>query len=433
MHPVWTLRPTFPQCKDNFTLCHVQYTFLSPSASLCVAPQPNSAAIGPSSRLASPAPHRSRCSRGSIHGLRMSVIHLETGRDLLGGALQVLYLAQGLQERGVNSVVMVPKGSEVAEAARKRWLRVEEFTYRGRADALSLARLAWRFSRSDVQLVHVHWGPGADSLGAMAATAARAPVILTRRAADAETEWMVGAKYGVFHRVVAISGAVRDLLVEHGVPAEKIALVRDAVDASDWQESVDAAERNSEFELEPGVPAGAMVAQFLSRKGHWVLIDALAILKRRGVAPTVVFFGGGPREETVRTLAEVAGVEDRIRFAGFRDDLHRWLGSFDFCVLPALSEGLGGAALQAGAAGVPVIGARAGGLPEVIEHGRTGVLCPPGDAGALATAIAGIVEDREGARAMGERARQRVGNLFPVGAMVTGNLDVYREVVRGRG
>ena len=58
----------------------------------------------------------------------MSVIHLETGRHLYGGALQVLYLARGLQERGVHSVVMVPKGSEVAGAARKRWLRVEEFS-----------------------------------------------------------------------------------------------------------------------------------------------------------------------------------------------------------------------------------------------------------------------------------------------------------------
>ncbi|MXW17413.1 MAG: glycosyltransferase [Gemmatimonadetes bacterium] len=111
----------------------------------------------------------------------------------------------------------------------------------------------------------------------------------------------------------------------------------------------------------------------------------------------------------------------------------RGRGRSPFCGRPALCAGLGVAARLGGAGGVPVIGARAGGLPEVIEHGRTGVLCPPGDAGALATAIAGIVEDREGARAMGERARQRVGNLFPVGAMVTGNLDVYREVVRGRG
>ena len=363
----------------------------------------------------------------------MSVIHLETGRDLYGGALQVLYLVQGLRERGVDSVVLAPKGSEVARAARARWLHVEEYPFRGEADVVSLARMAWRFGRPDVELVHLHRGQGADRLGAMAATMARAPVVLTRRVADPDVAWIAGAKYGIFRRVVAISAAVRDVLVEQGVPAGKISLVHDAVDASDWQDPCDEAERDAEFELERGAPAGAMVARFRSRKGHWVLIDALAILKRRGLTPNVVLFGEGPLERNVAALAGVAGVEDQLRFAGFRGDLHRWLGSFDFCVLPALREGLGVAALQAGAAGVPVVGAHAGGIPEVVENGRTGVLCPPGDAGALATAIAGILEDRAAARAMGERARARIESLFPVGAMVEGNLDVYRQVVRGRG
>ncbi len=363
----------------------------------------------------------------------MSVIHLETGRDLYGGALQVLYLVQGLRERGVDAVVLAPKGSEVARAARARWLHVEEYPFRGEADVVSLTKLAWRFGQPDVELVHLHRGQGADRLGAMAATMARVPVVLTRRVVNPDVAWIVGAKYGLLRRVVAISAAVRDVLVEQGVPAGKISLVRDAVDASDWQDPCDGAERDAEFGLEPGAPAGAMVARFRSRKGHWVLIDALAILKRRGLTPNVVFFGEGPLERNVAALAGVAGVEDQLRFAGFRGDLHRWLGSFDFCVLPALREGLGVAALQAGAAGVPVVGAHAGGIPEVVENGRTGVLCPPGDAGALATAVAGIVEDRAAARAMGERARARVESLFSVGAMVEGNLAVYRQVVRGRG
>ena len=90
------------------------------------------------------------------------------------------------------------------------------------------------------------------------------------------------------------------------------------------------------------------------------------------------------------------------------------------------------AVLQAGAAGIPVVGARVGGIPEVVENGTTGLLFPPGDAGALATAVAKIVNDPEAARAMGARARGRIETLFSIGAMVEGNLDVYREVVHGR-
>ena len=300
----------------------------------------------------------------------VSVVHLETGRHLYGGALQVLYLAQGLQERGVSSVLMVPKGSEVAVAARARWLRVEEFSFHGEGDLVSLGKLAWRFSRPDVELVHLHSRRGADTLGAVAATLARAPVIMTRRVDNPELPWIVGAKYGLYRRVVAISDAVREVLVEQGVPRDKISLVHSAVDASDWLAPRDTAARDREFDLEAGEPAGAMVAQFIQRKGHWVLIDALTILKGRGLTPKVVLFGRGPMERNVAALAEVAGVSDQIRFAGFRDDLHKWLGAFDFCVHPALREGLGVAALQAAAAGVPVVGARAGGSPRSSRTAR---------------------------------------------------------------
>ena len=362
----------------------------------------------------------------------MSVIHVETGRHLYGGALQVLYLAQGLEERGVKSVLMVPRGSEIALAARERWLRVEEFGFQGEGDVLALGKMAWRFSRPDVEVVHLHSRRGADTLGGVAAAAIRAPVVLTRRVDNREMEWLVGAKYRLYRRVVAISGAVRDVLADQGVPRDKISLVHSAVDATEWQAPRDAAARDREFDLEPGAPAGAMVAQFVSRKGHWVLVHALAILKGRGVKPSVVLFGRGPMRENVAALAEAAGVAGQIRFAGFRDDLHEWLGSFDFCVHPALKEGLGVAALQAGAAGVPVVGGKAGGIPEVIEDGKTGILCPPGDAGALAMAIAGLLADPDAARAMGSRARERIASHFSVDAMVEGNLEVYRRAVGAR-
>ena len=362
----------------------------------------------------------------------MSVVHLETGRHLYGGALQVLYLAQGLEERGVKSVLMVPRGSEVAAAARKRWLRVEEFPYRGEADVVAATRMLWRFSRRDVEIVHLHSRRGADTLGGLAGTLVRAPVVLTRRVDNREIDWIVGAKYGLYRRIVAISGAVRDVLVDQGVPGEKISLVHSAVDASVWRSPRSAAARDREFDLERGAPAGAMVAQFVPRKGHWVLMHALAILKRHGHSPNIVLFGRGPMRDEVAALAETAGVLGQIRFAGFRDDLNRWLGAFDFCVHPALREGLGVAALQAGAAGLPVIGGRAGGIPEVVEDGRTGLLCPPGDAGALAEAIRRLLEDPKAARALGQSARTRIESRFSIDAMVEGNLAVYREVVRAR-
>ncbi len=359
----------------------------------------------------------------------MSVVHVETGRHLYGGALQVLYLAQGLEERGVRSVLMVPRGSEIAAAARQRWLRVEEFPFRGEADPAALARMAWRFSRGDVEIVHLHSRRGADTLGGLAGTVARAPLILTRRVDNPEAAWAVAAKYALYRHVIAISGAIRDVLTSQGVAPERISLVHSAVDAARWLDPGSRAELNQEFDLPSESAAGAMVAQFVPRKGHWVLIQALAILKSRGLKAEVVLFGRGPMRETVAAQARSLGVEEMIRFAGFRTDLYKWLGAFDFCVHPALMEGLGVAALQAGAAGIPVVGARAGGIPEVVADGKTGILTPPEDAGALATAMARLINDGGAARRMGMRARKRIEAHFSVDAMVEGNLAVYREVM----
>ncbi len=360
----------------------------------------------------------------------MSIVHVETGRHLYGGALQVLYLAQGLQSRGVESLLMVPTSSEVAREARARWLRVEEFPFRGEADATALARLAWRFRRSDAELVHLHSRRGADTLGALAAALAGVPSVLTRRVDNPEPGWIVGVKYGLYRRVVAISDAVRHVLMDQGVSEDKISLVHSAVDVADWTDAHDRAARDREFRITAGTLAGAMVAQFIPRKGHWVLIDALALLRRWGLEPTIVLFGRGPKRDNVAALAREAGVQDQIRLAGFRDNLQQWLGAFDFLVHPALREGLGVAALQAGAAAVPVIGARAGGIPEIIVDGETGYLCPPGDARALAMAIRRLMRDRRDARQMGKRARRRIEEHFSVDSMVEGNLAVYRQVFR---
>ena len=360
----------------------------------------------------------------------MSVVHVETGRHLYGGALQLLYLAQGLEERGVSSVLMVPRGSEIAAAARKRWLRVEEFPFHGEIDPTALARMAWRFSRRDVEIVHLHSRRGADTLGGLAGRVARAPLILTRRVDNPEPSWTVPAKYALYRRVIAISGAIRDVLIGQGVAPERISLVHSAVDPATWQSPCSRAELDREFELPAGQAAGAVVAQFVPRKGHWVLIHALAALKRRGLTTTVVLFGRGALLDTVATQARSLGIEEMIRFGGFRTDLPRWLGAFDFCVHPALMEGLGVAALQAGAAGIPVIGARAGGIPEVVQHQETGLLTPPEDAGALATALAALIGDRDRARAMGSRGRKRIETRFSVDSMVEGNLEVYRRVIR---
>ena len=375
----------------------------------------------------------------------MTIIHVETGRRLYGGALQVLYLVRGLLRRGVPSVILAPTGSQVASTARAWGLPTDEFRYRGEADLTAIWRMKRRFRKSRALLVHVHSRRGADTFGGVAAWRANVPAVLTRRVDNAEPAWAARRKYPAYCHVVAISEAVRQVLAGSGVPPEKISLVRSAVDVSEWRTPRTRSALDREFDLAPGAPAAAMVAQFIPRKGHRLLVEALALLRQRNEwdardqakalvqrrMPTVVLFGQGPLEKRVVGFAKSAGVADLIRFAGYRDDLPKWLGAFDFLIHPATAEGLGVAVLQAAAAGIPVVASKAGGVPEVVEDGKTGFLFKLGDPVELAATLAAVSSGgaRVPAREMGRRGRRRVQKFFSVDSMVNGYLDVYRSVL----
>lgn len=400
----------------------------------------------------------------------MTIVHVETGRRLYGGALQVLYLVRGLRRRGVPSVLLVPKGSQVASRAREWGLPTDEFRYWGEADVTAIGRMARRYRRAGALLVHVHSRRGADTFGGVAAARANVPAVLTRRVDNPEPGWAARRKYPAYSHVVAISDAVRKALTSAGVPPEKISLVPSAVDVSEWGNPRTRSALDRQFNLTTGAPAAAMVAQFIPRKGHRLLVEALAALRAHNAneardkakartstrgkqpqvpvkqsqmrvkqpqalvkprMPTVVLFGRGPLKKAVAAWARTAGVADLIRFAGYRDDLPKWLGAFDFLVHPATTEGLGVAVLQAAAAGIPVVASRAGGLPEVVEDRKTGFLFKPGSRVELAATLSAIsgAGARLPSREMGRRAHRRVQKLFSVDLMVNGCLDVYRSVL----
>jgi glycosyltransferase involved in cell wall biosynthesis len=136
----------------------------------------------------------------------------------------------------------------------------------------------------------------------------------------------------------------------------------------------------------------------------------------------VLIFGQGPLEAELRADVAARGLAGAVRFTGFRHDLPRWLGGLDMLVHPADMEGLGVSLLQASAAGVPVVTSRAGGLPEAVQDGVTGILCPPGDVAALAAAIDRLAGDPALRRQYGAAGRARILAEFSIDAMVDGNL-----------
>jgi glycosyltransferase involved in cell wall biosynthesis len=181
---------------------------------------------------------------------------------------------------------------------------------------------------------------------------------------------------------------------------------------------------------EPAFPAEGPVIGTVGRldeqKAQGVLIDAIPRVLERYPDARLVLVGDGPLRDRLEGHARHLGISESVLFAGKRDDVPRWLASFDIFALTSLFEGLCYAVLEAQAAGVPVIATPVGGVRETVVDGETGLVVPPGDDHALAGAILRLLDDPDEARRLADEAAVRVAG-FSREEMVIATLALYGD------
>lgn len=184
----------------------------------------------------------------------------------------------------------------------------------------------------------------------------------------------------------------------------------------------------AELGISDGAPVVGTVANFKTHKAHDVLLRAAERVRRDVPDVRFVLVGTGPLEEEIRRQTRERRLEDHVVFAGFRDDPLRVAASFDVFALPSTYEGLSIALLEAMALGKPPVVTRVGGLPEVVDHGVSGLLVPSGDPDALAVEIVRLLRDAKLRADLGEAARRRATD-FDIRRAVRRTEEVYGELL----
>lgn len=215
--------------------------------------------------------------------------------------------------------------------------------------------------------------------------------------------------------------------------AGPVSVVPDGLAA--FPERADQTAAREELGIDQDAFAIALMGRLSPWKGQDVLIDALADVRLRE-ANAFALIAGAPwrgeerRGRELRELAERIGVADRVRFLGFRDDIATVLGAADVVAVPSTQpDPLPNAALEAGAAGCCVVAADHGGLPDMIRDGETGLLVPPGDVGALATALASLAADPERRLALADAAARDIPERFAPEKLLHGVQALYDELL----
>ena len=361
----------------------------------------------------------------------MKILHVETGRHFLGGPQQVVYLINALRERGHDNTLVCPPDSGIDGVARMAGIRVQNLFCAGDLDLPFAYRLSQFLKDEAPDIVHCHSRRGADLLGGLAASYADIPAVVSRRVDNTEMRLMATLRYKPFRKIIAISNAIAAVLREHDVADERIAVIRSAVDAKAFANTPDCGAFRKEFGIEEGVFAIAAAGQLIPRKGHRYLLQAVAGLVQKHPKISLVIFGDGYLNKQLQAQADSLGLGDIVQFAGFRDDLDSFIACFDLLAHPALTEGLGVAALKAAAAGVPVVGFDAGGLQEAVEHGKTGLLVSSEDVDKLQDAIATLIDDDQMREQMSIAGRERMQNEFSIATMADKHIALYESILNG--
>ena len=300
----------------------------------------------------------------------MKVLHLDRGQSMRGGQHQVLLLLRGLEARGYDQTLLA------GEPLVERW--------DGRP--LTIANLL--HAASETEIIHAH-DARAHTLAALFCPGK--PLVVSRRVAfPLRRGWLSRWKYGRGRHYIAVSGYVRERLIDAGVQAPDVTVVHDGV-------RMPSAEDEGSSEARVG---GSALA----------------------VAPAITDPLKG--SELLRSACQLAGIRMRLS-----TDLRADLSKADVFVYLSESEGLGSATLLAMARRVPVIASRVGGIPEIVDHEKTGLLVA-NEIGDVAAAIQRMVEDRDFAKACMERAFRLVSEQFTDDIMVRRTEEVYRTVLR---
>jgi glycosyltransferase involved in cell wall biosynthesis len=231
--------------------------------------------------------------------------------------------------------------------------------------------------------------------------------------------------------------AVKDWLIGEGYDASKIVVIPNGVDLSRFEDAQMSASPFQAMGIGPGTPVVLVVSRLNPLKGLESFLEAAALVAPAFPSARFVIVGDtNPNERAywsvLTSLTEKLGMAERVTFAGLRQDVPQLLAAATVSVMPSLNEALSNVLLESMAAGAPLVATRVGGTPEAIEDGVSGLLVPPGDPRAMASAICRLLEDPVRAGKLGQAARRLINERYSMERMVTRTEQLYYALLDRR-
>ena len=360
----------------------------------------------------------------------MNIIHIDAGKEWRGGQQQAFYLHETLVQKGHDSLMVSLPNAPMTERCRQAGLPQISLPIRGEFDLRSARSLAELAKNKNAQILHAHCSHSL-SIAAWSKMWRRNSVVIGARRVDFHVRKpLLGAwKYNNsrVNAIICVSEKIRQVLLADGVRPDKVFTVYSGVDLQKFV-SVNPAGWRTEWNIPAENIVIGTVAAFAGHKDYPNLLAAARIVLDRHRKVSFCAVGDGALLAPMQRQVEQMGIRANFIFPGYRKDVGRFLKNFDIFVLASKKEGLGTSLLDAQAVGLPVIGTQAGGIPEIIDDQKTGLLVPPQNPKKLADAIVMLIDDAVLRKKLGRTGQQAVSR-FSIENTIQKTVAIYERLL----
>lgn len=368
----------------------------------------------------------------------LHVLQIATGFENWGGTeLHILNLSDQLQKRGYDVTIACRPDRWVENRAQQMGLATVPIRVLKQQDWQDFGALRRLMREKQIDVMHVHWSTDVVVPG-WAAVREHIPVRVMSRHMPYPFKNRLGTylyTQVLYTKLVTVSDSVRKTLLKCGVAENRVEVIHHGTDVAAFSKTTQTVqEARQSLEIPENTIAVGIVGRIAPEKGHKVLLDAARSLKGR-YPLTYVVIGDGPDSDQMKETVRTYNLESNVIFAGFRDDVNNAISAMDIVTVPSTwNEPCSAVVQQAMALRKPVVGTLAGGTPEMVLEGETGLLVPPSDSEALADALARLAGDAFLRKRLGDAGRERVEALFSLQVMTDKIEDLYqREYANSRG
>src|SRR5262245_6791462 len=361
----------------------------------------------------------------------LTILHTEASAGWGGQEIRILSEAAAFAKRGFRILIACQPDAPLGCEAQRRGMAVRPVTMCGAGDVGACWRLRRLMQTETVDLVHTH--SSIDGwLAGFAAKSLRLPIVRSRHVSIPVKRRRNFVYNALCDRIISSGDAVREVLVTAGVKTEKIVAIPAGVDTAQFHPAVSGVAVRRELGING--PVVGTVAMFRHAKGYHVLLRAIPEILRSEPGVVFLWVGDGVGRAALQQEVAEAGLQAKVYMVGYREDIPACLAAMDLVVLPSIrSDGVPQVMIQALAMRKPVVASAIGGIPEVIQHQRTGLLVPPNDPQALANAVVQLLRDPQSAAAWAQAGGQLIDSHYGVEQMIDRTAAVYTAVLVEKG